>query len=197
MPENKKQRKIKMKPENVLSLIQSRWSPRKFADRPVTDAQLFHLFEAARWAPSSYNEQPWIFILGRKGHASYQKLLSLLVPGNASWAKTAPVLVLTAAKQSFHHNGKPNRHAFHDVGMALENLMLAARGEGLFTHPMGGFYLEKARDALHLPEGVEPVAMVALGYLAEGEEAGKRARQELSEFVFEGTWGQTPHFLNK
>ncbi len=188
-----------MDPHDMLQFIRSRWSPSKFTEEPVSEEQLTRLFEAARWAPSSYNEQPWFFVVGRKnaGDGAYDKLLSLLVPGNASWAKSAPVLMVSVAKLHFDHNGKPNRHAFHDVGMAVENLILQALSEGLYAHQMGGFYAERAPDVLGMPEGMAPVAMIALGHPAKSERPQGRMRRSISEFVFEGAWNRFPDFFHQ
>src|SRR3954451_12609855 len=108
-------------------LLLKRWSPRAFADKPVPADVLLRLLEAARWAPSSFNEQPWAFLVATKDKPDeYAKLLGCLVPGNQAWAKAAPVLMLTAAYHAFAKNGKPNRHAFHDVGLAMSQLTVQA-----------------------------------------------------------------------
>ena len=104
----------------VHELIRSRWSPRSFSSREVSDSDLKLVLEAARWAASSYNEQPWRFFIARKGdEAGFEKLLHLLVPQNQAWAKSAPVLIIMAAKKTFSHNKSPNAYALHDAGAAL------------------------------------------------------------------------------
>jgi nitroreductase len=187
---------------DVHELIRERWSPRAFDPRPMERAKLLSLLEAARWAPSCYNEQPWRFILAEKNDTpSFERLLACLLEGNQIWARHAAVLLLTVAKLEFDHNGQPNRHAFHDVGMASENLTLQATALGLAAHFMGGYHVEKARELLGIPTGYEPVAAAALGYpgdpsilpdrLREREQAS-RQRVPLTELIFAGTWGTHP-----
>lgn len=185
----------------IHDLLRRRRSPRAFADRRVEPEKLRSLLEAARWAPSSYNEQPWSFIVATKENPiEYERLLSCLVEGNIQWAQRAPVLMLSVAKLYFDRNRKGNRHAFHDVGLAIENLVIQATALGLFVHQMAGFHVEKARELFNIPDGYEPVAMMALGYLGDSEtlpdqlrerELAPRTRKPLKEFVFTGYWGQT------
>lgn len=185
----------------IHDLLRRRWSPRAFSDRAVEPEKLRSLLEAARWAPSSYNEQPWSFIAATKENsAEYERLLSCLVEGNQQWGKTAPVLMLSVAKLCFERNGKPNRHAFHDVGLAAENLVIQAMALGLFVHQMAGFHVEKARELFRIPEGYEPVAAIAVGYAGDPEtlpeplrerELAPSTRKPLEQFVFTGHWGQT------
>lgn len=183
----------------IHELLQRRWSPRAFADRPVEPEKLASLFEAARWAPSCFNEQPWRFLLcTRERPADFQRLLGCLAEANAVWARQAPVLLLSAAKRNFSHNGKPNRHAVHDVGLAAENLVLQAVALGLCAHQMAGFDAAEAREAFAIPEEFEPVAAIAVGYpgdptrlpaeLQERERA-PRVRRPRSEILFGGQWG--------
>lgn len=179
-------------------LVQRRWSPRAFDPRPVGREVLLRLFEAARWAPSSYNEQPWRYIMvTQENPERLKEAQSVLSPGNA-WATKAPVLVCTIAQLAFGRNNKPNRHAFHDVGAASENLLLQATALGLFGHQMAGFDVEKARVVFQVPDGYEPVAMMALGYPADLEtlteeqrahEQRPRVRRFIEEFVFDGRFG--------
>lgn len=180
--------------------LQQRWSPRAFAERSVADEQLISLFEAAQWASSCFNEQPWQFIVAsRSDQEEYHRLLSCLVEGNQVWAKFAPVLILTVAKSSFDHNGKANPHAWHDVGLAVGNLVIQATTLGLSLHQMAGILPERIREVYGVPQGFEPVTALALGYpgepsllpdeLAQREQAA-RTRKPLSEFVFEGQWGR-------
>ncbi len=184
----------------IESLLQRRWSPRAFAPKPVERALLLRLFEAARWAPSSYNEQPWRYVVTtQEDPGRLKEAQSVLAPGNA-WATSAPVLICTVAHHTFVRNCKPNRHAFHDVGAASENLLLQATALGLFAHQMAGFDVEKARVVFQIPEGYEPVAMMALGYPAALEtlteeqrayEQRPRARQPIEEFVFVSRFGNS------
>jgi len=184
----------------IHELLRERWSPRAFADRMVEPEELRSLLEAARWAPSSFNEQPWSFIVATKQHpGEYERLLSCLVEGNVRWAQHAPVLMLSVAKLAFERNQKPNRHAFHDVGLAVENLVIQGMALGLFVHQMAGFHADMAREVYRIPEGHEPVAAMAIGYLDDPgrlpddlreREVAPRFRKPLESFVFSGQWGQ-------
>jgi nitroreductase len=184
----------------ILEAIRLRWSPRAFADKPVANDVLASLFEAARWAPSSYNAQPWSYIVAtRDEKGAYARLLNCLVAFNQVWAKTAPVLFLSVARMSFPHDDQPNRHAFHDVGMATLSLALEAIRHGLYVHQMAGFDATKARQAFAIPDGYEPVAAVALGYPGDPStldaklrerELAARERRPFSAFVFGGRWGE-------
>ena len=185
----------------IHELLRRRWSPRAFSSRPVKPDTLRSLLEAARWAPSSYNEQPWSFIVATKeDEAEYARLLSCLVEGNIQWAQHAPVLMVSVAKLHFDENGERNRHALHDVGQAVANLIVQATALGLVVHQMAGILPEKVRALYGVPEQYEPVAGIALGYpgdpqsLTEGlrqRELAPRERKPLTEFVFSGRWGQT------
>lgn len=189
----------------IHELIQRRWSPRAFADRAVDKATLLSLLEAARWAPSSYNEQPWSFLVATRDQPDeFQRLLSCLVEFNAGWAQHAPVLMLSVASLQFQRNAKPNRHALHDVGLAAENLVLQCTAMGLVAHQMAGFDADKARELYQIPETHEPVAAIALGYPGEPaslpdplreRELEPRTRKALDEFVFTGRWGEVSALL--
>jgi nitroreductase len=180
-------------------LLKRRWSPRAFSEQPVGPDMLLTLLEAARWAPSSSNEQPWRFVVAtREEPADYDRLLACLLEGNRKWAYRAPVLILSVARVDFEEDGRPNRHAFHDVGLATENLLLQATALGLVAHPMAGFDIEKARADLKIPSGYEPVAMIAVGYPGElnvlpdylqQRELKPRERKPLPEIAFSGQWG--------
>jgi nitroreductase len=178
-------------------LIRERWSPRVFADRSVEPDVLRTLFEAARWAPSSYNDQPWSFIVARRDDpAAFEKLLGCLVEANRKWARDAPVLALSVARLEFRHNGKPNRHAYHDVGLATAQLVLQARALDVAVHQMAGFDVDKARETYRIPEGHDPLTAIALGYDPESlpedvreKELKDRGRKPLEEVVFAGAWG--------
>ena len=182
----------------IHDLLAHRWSPRAFAEQPVESDKLASLFEAARWAPSSSNEQPWRFVVATKDDpTAYDRLLACLLEGNRKWAFRAPVLLLSVARMQFEDAGKPNRHAVHDAGMALENLLLQATALGLVAHPMAGFNIEQARADLKIPAGFEPVAMVAVGYpgdpallpdYLQQREANPRERTPVSGFVYAGLW---------
>ncbi|MEH2297646.1 MAG: nitroreductase family protein [Nostoc sp.] len=184
----------------VHDLIRGRWSPRAFSNRTVERDKLLSLLEASRWAASSYNEQPWSLIVATQDQPSeYARLLSCLVEFNQSWAQSAPVLMLSVAKLHFDRNGKENRHAFHDVGAAASNLATQAIALDLFVHQMAGFDAQKARTQFSIPDGYEPVAMIAIGYLGhpqtlpealQAQELAPRTRKALTEFVFTGAWDQ-------
>jgi nitroreductase len=184
----------------IQEFIRERWSPRAFLARPVEPAKLLSVLEAARWAPSSSNEQPWFFIVARAEEPEeFAKMLGCLVEGNRVWAKSAPVLIISVAKKTFDHNGKPNRVALHDVGLASENMVLEAVAQGLATHGMAGIEVEKIREVYGLPENCDAVAAWALGYAGEPEmlegalkerELAPRKRKELGEFVFGGKFGE-------
>jgi nitroreductase len=177
----------------VVDLLLKRWSPRAFADKAVSSEDLKKIFEAARWAASSYNEQPWRFFVGRRGDATYQKIFDALVEFNQGWAKSAPVLILSVASKKFAHNGHPNLYALHDTGAATANIALQATALGLHTHSMAGFDHDKARKNFHVPDDFEIGAVTALGYFGDPEalpeqmrntEVAPRQRKGLSEFVF-------------
>lgn len=183
----------------IHELLRQRWSPRAFSNRPVGLEVLRSLFEAARWAPSCFNDQPWAYLVALQENAEeFARLASVLMEGNTVWAAQAPVLAVSLARLSFNHNGQPNRHALHDVGAASALLALEATALGLAVHQMGGFYPEKVRELFAVPLGWEPAAAIAIGYpgdpanlpekLAQRERA-PRSRKPVSEFVMSGTWG--------
>ncbi len=182
-------------------LLTRRWSPRAYSEQPVGPDMLLSLLEAARWAPSSSNEQPWRFVVATKEEpADYDRLLACLLEGNRKWADRAPVLMLSVARMDFEEDGRPNRHAFHDVGLASENLLLQATALGLVAHPMAGFDVERARAELKIPSGYEPVAMIAVGYPGElsvlpeylqQRELKPRERKPTAEITFSGQWGRS------
>jgi nitroreductase len=183
----------------ILDVLKRRWSPRAFADRAVPPETLRSLFEAARWTQSSANEQPWRFAVAlRSDTAWHETLASALSPGNA-WATKAPVLGLTVAKAAFTNSNSPNRVAIYDAGAAMMGLTVQATAMDLYVHQMAGFDLNVARQAAGVPEGFDPVAMFALGYLGDPEtlnpdhkarEIAPRTRKPLPEFVFGGQWGR-------
>ncbi len=162
--------------------------------------------EAARWAPSSSNEQPWRFIVATKDDATnYSRIFDCLVEGNKLWAKSAPVLMISVATKIFTRNGKPNRFSGHDVGQASAMLSIQATALGLYVHQMGGFDAEKARQEFNFPETAEAMAAIAMGYLGDSatlpEDLRKREltpspRRPINEFVFTGQWGTPPTWLN-
>ncbi len=176
----------------VHSLIERRWSPYAFADKPIDSADLHSLLEAARWAPSSYNEQPWRFIVAtRDDPENFQRLLDCLVPANQEWAGKVPVLMLSVAALSFAKNGKPNRHALHDVGLASAMLALQATNIGLAVHFMAGFDGDKARENFSIPDDFEPAAAIAIGHHhadSAGDSPSPRKRRSVEAFAYAGAW---------
>ena len=185
----------------IHDLIRGRWSPRAFADKPVEREVLASLFEAARWAPSSNNEQPWAYIVATKDDAAdFATMVSVLVEFNAGWAKEAPVLALAIAGLKFRSNGTPNRNAFYDTGAASALLTVEATARGLFVHQMAGFDPARAKQIFKIPPDWEPIAALAIGYPGDHEslhpklrdrEIAPRTRKPLNEFVMSGHWGHT------
>ena len=160
-------KRAKTSVDGVIPIILERWSPRAFADRYVNPADLKKVFEAARWAPSSYNEQPWRYLMGQRESATWNKIFSTLVPFNKEWAQNASVLILGVAKTRFSHNDSPNLYAVHDLGAADVLITLQAAALGLVTHQMAGFDQAKAREIFAIPETYAIGSVMALGYQAE------------------------------
>ena len=186
-------------PHNIHPLLKERWSPLAFAETPVPPAALLTLFEAVRWSASSFNEQPWRFIVGARDgdEETYQKILETLVPGNQAWASTAPVLILGIARSTFSHNGAPNAVALYDLGQAVGSLTFQASELGLYLHQMGGYDKEAARKAFAIPDDYALAAVIALGYegdlsrlpdekLQARHSSPSRVRKPLSELIFSG-----------
>ena len=188
---------------DVHPLIRHRWSPRAISDRSVEPEKLRLVFEAARWAPSSSNEQPWRFLVATRDEPEWlERLQSYLTPGNA-WAHGAPVLVASA--YATHRKEKPNRVALRDLGAAEENLFLQAHALGLAMHQMAGFDHERLQREL-LPDGFEPGTMFVLGYPGSVEDLSEkqqererrpRERKAPGEFIFGPRWGEPASFLAK
>jgi len=176
----------------IHELLARRWSPKEFSARPVEPEKLAQLFEAARWAPSSYNAQPWAFIVATREDAEgYTRLLSTLVEPNRQWARQAPVLILAVAKLDFNHVARPNRHTLYDLGQAVANFTVQATALDLHIHQMGGFDPGAARELFAIPKGYEPVSVLALGYQDEPPaDLAARTRKPLTDFVFSGSWGR-------
>ncbi|PPS42404.1 nitroreductase [Chroococcidiopsis sp. TS-821] len=188
-------------------LLRRRWSPLAFSARMVEPDKLRTVLEAASWAASSFNEQPWSFIVATSDNkVEFERLLSILAQGNQEWAQYVPVLMLSVAKLHFERNGNENRHAFHDVGAAAATLAIQATALGLFIHQMAGFDVAKAKEIYGIPEGYEPVAAIALGYLGDPQtlsdklqqrEMSPRTRKPLETFVFSGGWNQPSPLVNR
>ena len=192
----------------IHELLAKRWSPYGFEDRPVAQLDLRSLFEAARWAASSYNEQPWSFLVAtRENPEEFARLLSCLVEGNQGWAKAAPVLALGVVSLKFLRNNKENRAAVHDLGLAAGNLVVEATARGLCVHQMIGILPDKAREVYEIPEHSEAWTAMAIGYKADPvklpdalkeRDLAPRQRKPLSQFVFTGKWGKpSPLVLNR
>jgi nitroreductase len=196
------QHKIASTQVKIHDLIATRWSPRAFAaDKTVSHEDVLALLEAARWAPSCFNDQPWRFIVCNKAadESAWQNALNVIVEKNQLWAKNAPVLILSVAMANFNHNGSPNRLAPYDVGAASLSLCLQANALGMISHQMGGFDAVKARQVFNLPDDCTPMAMLAIGYQAEdttlaedfrSAELAERSRADLEQRFYSGTWGQ-------
>ncbi|MBI2176612.1 nitroreductase family protein [Candidatus Woesearchaeota archaeon] len=175
-------------------LILGRWSPRAMAGEEISDEELMPLFEAARWAPSSYNNQPWRFIYAKRNSADWQKFLELMGDFNKGWAKNAAVLVVVVSSKDFEHNGKPSRTHNFDTGAAWENLAIEGTRRGLAVHGMEGFDYEKARIALEIPADYDVECMIAIGKKGRKEDLPKEiqemeapsARKPLKDIIMEG-----------
>lgn len=180
--------------------LRRRWSPRAFDPRPVGRETLRRIFEAARWAASAYNEQPWRFLLAsRDQEPTFSLLLGCLKEQNQAWAANAGALAVGLARNFFTHNEKPNRHAHHDLGLAVAQLTLQAITEGIFVHPMAGFSPERVRQLWSVPEVYEPLVALALGHPGDPDLLGEdlrqreyapRERRPLAELVFGRNWNE-------
>ena len=195
--------KIASTDHDVIDVIRRRWSPRAFdAARDVVRDDLLRLFEAARWAPSSGNEQPWRFVVVERSQSSeaFAALMGTLTGRNPAWAGAAPVLVLVAVRATREKNQAPNRHAWYDAGQASAFLLLQATAMGLSIRQMEGFDHERAAEVCRVPPPFEPAVMMAIGYAGDPEslavdlhrdaERKPRSRRPVSEFVFGGAWGE-------
>lgn len=184
----------------INQLILDRWSSRNYdPDRPVPSEKIDRLLEAARWAPSAGNGQPWRYIVfDRRNPSALEQARACLNPGNQVWANRAPVLLLAVAK-TVRASGKINATATHDLGLANENLLLQSINMGLHCRPMAGFDHEHARKAFNIPQEFEPVAMIAIGYPGNIEdladevrvkESSPRKRRAIEAFAFLGAWNE-------
>ena len=191
----------------ILQILSNRWSPYGFEDRPVAEDDLCALFEAARWAASSYNEQPWNYLVATRNNSSeFERLLSCLVEANRAWAKAAPVLVLGVVSLRFAKNDQDNRAAVHDLGLASGNLVVEATARGLSVHQMIGILPDQARKIYQIPEHYEAWTAMAIGYKAnpatlpealKARDLTPRQRKPLNEFVFTGLWKQPSALVRK
>jgi len=183
-----------MKKELVLEIIQERWSPYSFSSIPVEEFKLKAMMEAAGYAPSCNNEQPWMFVFTtQQASKVFDDYLGFLVDSNKVWASHAYAILISLARTKFSYNGKPNRYAFHDTGMAVANLLLQALAMDVYVHQMGGFSIEKVKEYFKLDNDIEPVAMMAVGYVGDGisispellkRDEKKRPRKSVNEYAF-------------
>jgi len=178
----------------VLDIIKKRWSPVSFSPRPIEDYKLKAILEAARYAPSSMNEQPWLFILiTRDDPDIFNNVIDILDDGNKVWAKNAYALIVGLARMKHIYKERPNKYAFYDTGMAVSNMLHQATTMDLYVHQMGGFSAEKTKKYFGLGEGIEPVSVMAMGYLGDGtglpeeliqRDSKRRPRKSVSEYAF-------------
>ncbi len=181
--------------DKLHNLISDRWSPRAFDDRSVDYDQIHLLFEAAKWAPSAMNSQPWRFIFATKDMPDYKVFLDLMSEANQIWASTAPLLVMPLAQVISTYKNRPNRLAFYEAGMAVGNLLAQATAMGLMVHQMSGYDMERAKEALVIPTRYEPMTIMAIGYKGDSSRLPKdvaewenreRTRLEISKFLVQG-----------
>ncbi len=179
---------------NINPIFVNRWSPRSMSGEEISHDDLMGLFEAARWAPSSYNNQPWRFIYAKRNTENWDRIYSLMVEGNKIWAKNASVLVVVVSRRDFEYNEKPARTYQFDAGSAWENLALEATSRGLATHAMQGFDYDKAKVDLEVPENFDVMTMIAIGKRGQKESLPSNLqkneyptdRKPLEEIVMEG-----------
>lgn len=186
-----------MRKELILEIIEERWSPYSFSSNPVEEYKLKAMFEAAGYAPSCNNEQPWVFVYTtQKDREIFDTYLGFMNETNQSWAKNAYAIIISMARTKFSHSGRPNRFSFHDTGMAVSNLLLQAFSMDIYVHQMGGYSVEKVKKYFNLNDDIEPVAMMCVGYLGDGEllpaelfkrDEKRRPRKSLKEFAFKNT----------
>ena len=188
---------------DIHPLLKRRWSPRSFTDQMIDNETLKRIFEAARWSPSSSNEQPWRFVIGKKGSPTWDSIFDTLVDFNQKWARLAPVLGISIGKTISSKSGKPSKIYKYDVGQSLAHITFQAMNEGIFVHQMGGFDPAKAASLLKVPEGFEPVTSFAMGYKGdptllesnfEEMEKAERSRISLEEMVFDDSFGHPPQW---
>jgi nitroreductase len=185
----------------ISELLSDRWSPTAFSSRVVRDADLRSIFEAARWTASSFNEQPWRYIVAIRAHREdFAGLLSCLTDENVMWAKEVPVLALACTRLTFDRNGQPNAAAEYDLGAACASLTVEATARGLHVHQMIGILPDRARELYGIPVDVRPLTALAIGYVGDPTASPKeirerdlapRRRKPLSEFVYQGRWART------
>jgi len=196
--------------KSVFESIQKRWSPYRFEARPVEDEKITSLLEAARWAASSFNDQPWSWVIARRQEtAAFETMLGCLAEANRAWAGRAGVLMITVTRSCFRYNNQPNRVALHDLGQAAAHMALQATTLDLQIHQMAGLNRSAARQQYEIPETHEPQTAIAIGYpdLSDpvteedkeyhGRETGARNRLSLGEQTFSEKWGKPAGFLSR
>jgi len=183
----------------IHEILERRWSPRAFDGVKIDRAKVQRIFEAARWAPSASNEQPWYFIIGEQGDDSYKKIFETLVEFNQLWAKTAPFVGIAVGKINVLKSGEPNDWYSYDVGQSIAFMSFQATHDGLFVHQMGGFDREKVREFFEIPDGFEAIAAFAIGNIGDYKELhpnlqkielAERTRKSMDEFVFSNKFGE-------
>lgn len=189
-----------------LSTILKRRSPRSIVGEVPSLEQLEAIFEATRWAPSAFNEQPWRFIVVTKDSpAPFEQALSCLLPGNRAWVQRAPVILFCIYKDFYDKNGQKNPTALLDLGLAVENMLIETVNQGLVSHPMSGILPDSIRELFSVPDGFTPVLAIAIGKLGSPDllegplkemELGPRVRRPLSSLFFDNTWGKNLEFLD-
>lgn len=189
----------------IHSLLAERWSPRAYSSKEIPVEKIQRLFEAARWAPSSSNDQEWRFIIGFKGDDTHQKIFDTLVEFNQLWAGEAHMLVLVCGQSISKKTGKPSQVFSYDVGQAVAMLSIQATHEGLFVHQMGGYDKSKAKELFELPESVEPLVVMSIGFSGEAKELhpnlqpmekAERVRNNFDTFVFTNKFGEPASLFN-
>lgn len=178
---------------SLTEILKKRWSPRGYSDRPVSDEQIAALLEAARWAPSANNEQPWRFVIGKNGDEKFGKMLGAMSDWNKRWVQHVPVLVLNLAKKEFSYKEEVNPTAEYDLGQAVFAMAIKAVDLGLVAHQMSGFDHDQVVKNLGIPEGYEAVSAIAFGYLGDDSklpddlkrsEKRERIRKSIDDLLF-------------
>ena len=193
--------KIANRPAGLHPLLRERWSPRAYSNKAIGPDAIQRMFEAAQWAMSSYNGQPWRFVYATKDDAAgYERVLSTLIPFNQAWANSAPMIGIAIGRTHFEHNSEPNSWHAYDTGAAMALLTVQAHHEGLHVHQMAGFDPAKAKEVLNIPEGYSPIAAFTIGYVGDASalpdplkerEGQPGQRKALAEIAFKGTFGAT------
>ena len=192
---------VEQEPDTLHPLLAGRWSPRAWSDERVSERATRSVLEAARWAPSGGNGQPWRFVIGQHGDATWELLHAALMPGNQPWARRAPILVLAVALTA-DAEGRRRPTAGYELGLAVSQLTVQAQAEGLSVHQMAGFSADAVRTSLALPDSATPYVVLALGYRGDPEsldepyrsrETAPRTRLPLEDIAFAGSWGRPVH----